>query len=980
MFDLDSDEFDSYSEGSNSLALLSAMQQLAHTADSDAPSLALVTALAASPAEDLESQDSLWKGKGVSRPMPIPLAPPADPHDLFDIGEASSSQADRDYYSFSPPFSPSSSVTCASLTDEPGSAQASSWKGKAASMQDPRDIFDMSEAASSHAFPSFSSRFSPVCASPIDSIEQLSTSIGHEDLSESICTGKGKEREQPPTLPPLTFSPTGFDYVPTNWPSPPNSAVAGPSSYDSRATPRPSSYSSLAPLDLISVPAPPPPVLSTPPTVPRLLSRRRSLPSLAGAPGTKYKFRPSNLARKLLFRKYDGDSSACPTPPSSPTDGRDLDLGVGTCFAPWRNDSALALEYQYQQPSLKGRTHSSPFPICALDLVPAATAADIFEPIPLFVPNYFDDVLPRELQVHVMLALIAVHEGDHARAVRDGLWTVAKASSSRNKWVGRDKALRELVRFSRVSKSWQALVFDGQIWANLDLRAFPLLPKSLLLRIARTAGSFVKDINVAGHVNLHSGTLIEVTDSLSALAVSTGCFPFTHLTGINLRGCSAITTRSLHPLLQQSCALERLCLKGLAAVTNTTCAIIGDCARLLALDLGRCPNIDAAGVRSLAAKAALRKEDLPLKELRLSGLKYVDDNMMAALGRAAPYLEVLDLSYVRQLHNTAVEAFVACDEEDEDVENGFRIVRLNAREAGRSIDESNKYWRRVTRLRHLSLSSCLLLTDATCSHLAHSVPALEYLELAGIGSSLRDEGIIRLLNTTPRLKRLDLEDASSITDSVLATLTPAPPDETEDADPAPESPLEHLIISGALEVSDDALLALIRGCARLTVLEADNTRMGPVVLKTFIRTARRRALQDPKIVAIDCRGFGEVLLKDLAVHTRPRLGWRAHGARGLGFLDARDGAAEDLKVGQDECDPARVVVKTFYGWQTVDAVQAGREKRRKAKTRRAANESAGSSDVDDSVGRGTRWWSPGGRRSGTNSPPVVPENEGCTIM
>ncbi|KAJ7492144.1 hypothetical protein FB451DRAFT_1021797 [Mycena latifolia] len=808
--------------------------------------------------------------------------------------------------------------------------------------------------------------------------------MGSDDSCEP--KGKGKEKEQPPTLPPLTFSPTDFDHVHATWRAP---AVleenAGPSSYTS-ATAGPSSYTSLAPLDLISVPTPPAPVMSTPTTAPRPLSRRRSLPSLNGG---KSKFRmkvnSSTLARKLLFRKYDGD--ACPTPPSSPTDGHTLDLGAGNCFAPWRNDSALALELEYKSmPALKSRAQSLPFPVNALDLIPASTA-DVFSPIKLVIPNYFDDVLPRELRVHVMLSLIAVHETDHARALKDGQWSVTKASSSRNKWVGRDKALRELVRFSRVSKSWQALVFDGQIWANLDLRAFPLLSKSLLLRIARSAGSFIHEINVAGHVNLHSGTLIEVTDGMAGLSVRSGSLPFTHLTGINLRGCSAITTRSLHHLLIQSRALERLCLKGLAAVTNTTCDIIGVyCTRLVVLDLGRCTNMDAAGIRSLANTATSRGDYLLLKELRLSGLKHIDDSTMAALGRVAPYLEVLDLSYVRQLHNTAVEAFVACrDEDEEDEENGFKIVCLNARETGRSIDESNRFRRRVTRLRHLSLSSCLLLTDAACSNLAHSVPQLQYLELAGIGSSLEDEGLIRLLDTTPLIKRLDLEDASSITDAVITTLTPVPPEEQDLDDttiPAPESPLEHLVISGALEVTDDALLALIRGCPRLTVLEADNTRMGPAVLKAFVRTARARMLADAKVVAIDCRGFGEALQKELTPHTRPRRGWRAHGARGLGYLDARDGSVDDLKVGQDECDPARVVVKTFYGWQTVDAVQAGREKRRKARTRRAANDSTGSSEMDESAARGTRWWSPGGRRSGANSPPAIPEttNEGCTIV
>ncbi|KAJ7292807.1 F-box domain-containing protein [Mycena rebaudengoi] len=932
-------EFDPY-EGS--IGLTSAMQRMPET---ELPPLVYSTSdgEAQLPAEPI--QDLIWKGKGVSKPMPIRSpVPTSDPHDLFDISSAA--------------------------------------------------------GTSSHSHPAFSSFTPSLCYTPIDSIEQSPTSVEHDGFSESpldssLVTGKGKgkEKEQPPTLPPLTFSPTEFGYGHTNWPSPSTG---------------PSSYSSLAPLDLIA-PTPPPPVLqvSSPSSSPGpSLPRRRSLPTLAASPRAVSKFRlkvkaHGNLARKLLFRKYDGD--ACPTPPSSPTESIDtqlLDWGSGNCLAPWRTDSKLsrlpvefplALEYQsLPSPpgplSGKGRTQSSPLPFSALDLIPSSTS-DIFVPIPLIIPNHFD-ILPEELRLSILISLIAVHEADHARALRNEQWTVVKASSSRNRWIGRDKAVRELVRFSRVSKSWQTLVFDGQIWANLDLHAFPLLPKSLLLRIARTAGSFVENLNVAGHVNLHSGTLIEVTDNLSALSVGSGSLPFTNLTGINLRGCSALTTRSLHHLLMHSRALENLCLKALPAVTNTTCDIIAVyCTQLISLDLGKCKNIDAAGIRSLANSATSRGEYLLLKELRISGLKHVDDNMMASLGRAAPYLEVLDLSYMRQLHNTAVEAFVACDNEDvEDEEAEIEIVCLTAREAGRKVDESNSYRRRVTRLRHLSLSSCILLTDAACSNLAYSVPRLEFLELAGIGGSIEDEGLIRLLNTTPLIRKLDLEDASSISDAVLATLTPAPEPEEGDTAERPEpqldSPLEHLIISGALEITDDAFLALIRGCTRLTVLEADNTRMGSVVLKEFIRTSRKRRLEDAKIVAIDCRGFGETLLKDLAVHTRPRRGWRAYEARGLKYLDARDGNVEDLKIGQDELDSRRVVIKTFYSWQTVDAVQAAREKRRKLRSRRAANDSSGSSDLDELSGRITRWWSPGGRRSGTNSPPIVPDlnNDGCITM
>ncbi|KAJ7070545.1 hypothetical protein C8F01DRAFT_1106831 [Mycena amicta] len=845
----------------------------------------------ASSTDEFVSPGSAWKGKGVSRPMDIP----------------STSRNDREYYPFSSPLSPSSFASSSLLPELDDPTPGSSWKGKdvaipAASLPNPRDVFDLGQPALLDAFSSFSSHFSSL-SGPGDSFERTSTSMEH---GEGSTKGKGKEKELPPTLPPLTFTPTEFGYDEPSWPS---SGGAGPSSIAAAA------------------------VVSTPTALSRPLFRRRSLPSLAAtnsnnpsnAKSNKFRMKvnSSTLARKLLFRKYDGD--ACPTPPSSPTDGQSVHMGVDNCFAPWRNDSVFRLDYDDAVMVKGGRHQSLPFPISALDLIPAA-ATDAFAPVPFEVINYFDDILPRELRVHVLFSLIAVHEADHARAVRDGQWTVAKASSSRNKWVGRDKGLRELVRFSRVSKGWQSLVFDGQMWSNLDLHAFPLLPKSLLLRIARTAGSFIRDINVAGHVGLSPETLIEVTDNLSSLSVRSGSLPFTYITELNLRGCSSVTTGSLHHILIQSRALEHLCLKGLGAVTNATCNIIARyCPKLVTLDLGRCASIDASGIRNLASTFVERGEYMPLKELRLSGLKHVDDSSMAALGRAAPFLEVLDLSYSRGLHNTAIEALIACrDDDKEDLANGIRIVTLNAREAGRNADEGNK-----------------------------------------LPPSIEDDGIIRLLNTTPLLRRLDLEDASAITDAE---------DEDEDDLSGPQSPLEHLVISGALEITESALLALIRGCKRLRVLEVDNTRLGPPGI---------RELADAKFVAIDCRGFGEPLLKELAPHTRPRRGWLSYGARALGYLDARDGQGDDLRAGngQDELDERRVVVKTFYGWQTVDAVQASREKRRKARTRRSAHESLSGDGSDEtsggSRGAGTRWWSPGGRRS----PPVLPDAaEGCVIM
>jgi len=265
------------------------------------------------------------------------------------------------------------------------------------------------------------------------------------------------------------------------------------------------------------------------------------------------------------------------------------------------------------------------------------------------------------------------------------------------------------------------------------------------------------------------------------------------------------------------------------------------------------------------------------------------------------------------------------------------------------------------------------------------MPQLELLELGRIGEDLKEDGIVRLLETLPNLRKFDLEDAVEITDNVLRAITPYPSSDGIKRDlRVPGHALEHLIVSSAMQLSDEAFLAFIRSCTRLRVLEADTTRISAATVKEFVKLARERNALDATMVAIDCRSMSESVVKELADSTRPRLGWRAYEARRLAYLDGRDDEA--LGVGQDECDPRRVVLKTFASWQTVDAVAAARSKRRKGCRRRDANPSSGSgsSTIEDVLPQRSRWWSPGGRRSsGMNSPSVLEANserEGCTIM
>ncbi|KAL4269180.1 F-box domain-containing protein [Pleurotus pulmonarius] len=908
------------------------------------------------------------------------------------------------------------------------------------------DVFDAAPddaTKRSHDVPSSSLSPPSGSRSHSASVEHVPTEQhGTYSDSEVVGTskGKGKEREQPPTLPPLDFTPTELGgYDASNWPSTSFSPSSpGPSSYGSgyaslNATTQaveqlPSIITTIQP----SVSA----VASDAPVLTRMPSRRRSLSHIPTHPPHSEMARPmsgvrlrlgspkptGSLARKLFKKRDEAASPVTRTSQIIDSDG--VHSGQGNCFIPWygdfkpspnsqiisslNNNLELAIDLDQQKlplyhttPRAKTRSNSSPYPISALDLV-VPSSDDIFAPIPLIIRNYFDEALPRELKLYIFQALVHLHEEDYSKALRDGTWSMMKASSSKGRWLGRDRGARELVKFSRVSRSWQSITLDGQLWVDLDLKAFPAMPTSLIKRLAETGGRFIRSVDLAGNSHISSLALSTLADSLCLDPTPSSPLAYTQLTTINLQGCSALEKPSLHHLLMCSPSLQKLVLKGLRAVTNMTLEILGVyCRRLTFLDVSRCTNMDAEGVRSMAKGFDMRGDHLLLKTLRLSGLKYATDSMMAVLGRAAPFLEVLDLSYARQLHNSALEAFVACNDDDTEEELGVKIVTLTAREIGRESTDYNKCRRRVTRLRHLCLSSCILLTDTACANLAHSVPKLEFLELAGICTSLKDDGLVTLLNTTPLIRRLDVEDAVELTDSFLAAITPASPEARASA--APSAPvvqtgqmLEHLIISSASEMSNAALAAVVRNCTRLRVLEADATNISSNVVKEFVRLSQKRNMINAKVVAVDCRAVSESTVRSLTQFTRPRLGWRAHEARRLRFLDARDtrdGVTEELKIGQDECDERRVVIKTFYSWQTVDAVRADREKRRKRQARRTANESGGSFVTDeedgnlgDATSRTLRWWSPNGTRRGFSSAgpnsPLIGDmaNDGCRLM
>jgi len=279
-----------------------------------------------------------------------------------------------------------------------------------------------------------------------------------------------------------------------------------------------------------------------------------------------------------------------------------------------------------------------------------------------------------------------------------------------------------------------------------------------------------------------------------------------------------------------------------------------------------------------------------------------------------------------------------------------------------------------------------------CSNLAYAVPHLEFFEMAGIGEDLKGDGLVQLLETTPKIRRLDLEDASDITDSVLSAITPINERPSlscrQDGTSRPGHALEWLCVSHAGNISDDTFLALIHACSKLRVLEADNTRLSGNTLRKFVDLKRQHKTFNAKVAALDCRNMVESDVKELFSRgeTRPRVGIKMFWARRLGYVDGKDELCEeDLKVGSDECDSAKVVVKSFYSWQTVDTVNSAREKRRRAGSRSffgpGSDYPADVFDDDIAGGRGAglpRWWPSNGGNTSLVLPGIT--HDGCIIM
>lgn len=287
-------------------------------------------------------------------------------------------------------------------------------------------------------------------------------------------------------------------------------------------------------------------------------------------------------------------------------------------------------------------------------------------------------------------------------------------------------------------------------------------------------------------------------------------------------GCSGISTKSLHFLLAVSPSLAHLNVRGLIAVISSTCCDV------LSSTISCLKTLDVSLCRNLLAGALLEMSQPELEELYAAKLPSMDARVVGNLLTQFPKLSYLDVGYSRYVND---EAF----------------ARWPTKEDG------------ATRLKGLRLSGCPRLTDQACLNLVGKVPELEYLEMASIGGNVRDGGLVKLIETCPHLRKIDLEDAMNLSDRVLTALTPSKRHR------GPPSMLEHLNVTNIPELSEAALVKLIKGCPNLRNIEASNCfNVSDQFIKTFTSHVRRNRMQGAEMVIVDCRSVTRQAVKGVS--------------------------------------------------------------------------------------------------------------------
>nr|KIR82944.1 hypothetical protein I308_06775 [Cryptococcus tetragattii IND107] len=515
----------------------------------------------------------------------------------------------------------------------------------------------------------------------------------------------------------------------------------------------------------------------------------------------------------------------------------------------------------------------------------------------------FEESLPKELKLLVMKKLME-----------------SFANESFGRLSGELLGRMELIKMSTVSKSWEALCFDGQLWPTIDLAAVAhLLPVSIFHRILRHSASFISNLSLRGMDDIKGEMLIKAlggdnVDIMRYDYINRG--PRLNVQRLDLSWCDTLTENDLASIIACCPNLRSLSLRGLSVVGSKLMYFLEKMETLEEIDISYCRALELPMLSSYIKRFSKVQAD-KLRSIRAAGLHYPSDMLLLSIMERCHNLERLNLQGCHDVSDDMFENFYNyCVEHDKCMPS----------------------------LTHLNVSNTPL-TPATFTFLIDHLPNLTHLEMANLRASDSpdddDDGyeLSKMLKSMPKLRKVDLEDTaglSGVSDMVLEALTPMEGDVGTTG-----CELEELKI-GYARASSGAIVDLIKGCKKLRVLELDNTEANNSVMREFLR---RRAYPCSRLSIIDCHNITQSAYAEIAASTRARQGWKGWAAVPFGYDN-------DVEMAE------RMVLKTFWGWKRVVVPKGWTEMRNEAEKMESRKRARLEQDACGSVGEnsnGSKW-------------------------
>lgn len=353
---------------------------------------------------------------------------------------------------------------------------------------------------------------------------------------------------------------------------------------------------------------------------------------------------------------------------------------------------------------------------------------------------------------------------------------------------------KEIVRCSRVSKTWNCMCFDGKLWSIIESSTFYRdIPPEAFLKLALSAGPFLRELKLRGCIQF------EESWATNGELISNMC---RNLTTFSINQCN-IDRQSVQYFLSRNQKLAHVSLPALMDITNSTMELLAQsCPRLETLDLSWCRNINGKGLRHVVAACPR------LKELDVTEVKRLSDRSLMLELFKSNSLETLIMSR-SSLTDAALKILCHGENPEIDVLTNIPIVPHR-------------------KLKHLNITHCRNITDEGLRKLAHCTPDLESLRVSH-SDHVTDESLIEIVQTTPKLSYLELEEVTQLTNRALIGLSKAPC----------ATVLEHLNLSSCENIGDPGVVPLLQVASRLKGLSLDSTCITDLSMAELCANAHR---------------------------------------------------------------------------------------------------------------------------------------------